>query len=99
MMDSGRSRGGSEEGRWWRRGEAQERGQGGRGYNGHKADTHQTPGPLSTNPFQKAIGYRRVSWIGGMMGEGPIKIIDLEKDRLTFSLESPKSCSSYGSLE
>jgi hypothetical protein len=34
-----------------------------------------------------SVGYRRVSWIGGMVGEGPIKIIDLEKDRLTFSLE------------
>jgi hypothetical protein len=33
------------------------------------------------------LSHRRISWIGGMVGEGPIKIIDLEKDRLTFSLE------------
>ena len=33
------------------------------------------------------LGDRRIGWIGRMVSEGPIVIIDLEKDRFTFSLE------------
>ena len=37
-----------------------------------------------------SLGHRRVGWIGGMMGEGPIKIVDLEKDRFAFDFERPE---------
>jgi hypothetical protein len=37
-----------------------------------------------------SLGHRRIGWIGGMVDEGPIVIIDLEKDRFAFNLERPE---------
>ena len=34
-----------------------------------------------------SLGHRRIGWIGGMVGEGAIVIVDLEKDRFAFNLE------------